>query len=64
MSKDFKYSVQDLIDEFKTFFFAGTETTSNTSAALIFKLAQHKEYLNRIRAEMNEVFKEDNEISF
>lgn len=63
-SKDFSYSIQDLIDEFKTFLFAGTQTTSSTSTALIYRLAQNKEYQNKIRKEIDEVFKEDRQITF
>jgi cytochrome P450 len=37
------YTYTDLINEMTTFFFAGTDTTSNVMASLMYKLLQHRE---------------------
>jgi cytochrome P450 len=41
--------VQDLIDEFKTFLFAGTDTTSNSTSILIYHIAKNKEIEKKLR---------------
>lgn len=46
--KDF-YTIQDLIDEFKNFFFAGTDTTSNNTTILTYLLSKHTDIQQKVR---------------
>ena len=46
--KDF-YTIQDLIDEFKNFFFAGTDTTSNSTTIFIYLLSKHTDIQQKVR---------------
>lgn len=46
--KDY-YTHSDLIDEFTTFFMAGTDTTSNNTTILIYLLAKYPEVQEKVR---------------
>ncbi len=48
LKKDF-YTIQDLIDEFKNFFFAGTDTTSNNTTVLIYLLSKYTNIQQKLR---------------
>ncbi|KAJ4825576.1 hypothetical protein Tsubulata_006512, partial [Turnera subulata] len=50
-----KLNMDEIIDECKTFFFAGHETTSNLLTWTIFLLSLHQEWQERIRQELNMV---------
>lgn len=49
MEKKDYYTIKDLIDEFATFFVAGTETTSSMATVLIYLLAKHPEVQAKVR---------------
>ena len=46
------YTKQELIDQFKTFFMAGTDTTANNTTILIYQLAKHPKVLEKVRKEI------------
>ena len=48
------YSEKELIDEFKTFFMAGTDTTANNTTILIYQLAKHPDVLRRVKEEIEQ----------
>ncbi|XP_010255656.1 PREDICTED: cytochrome P450 734A1-like [Nelumbo nucifera] len=50
-----KFSDQELIDECKTFFFAGHETTALALTWTLFLLALHPEWQNQLREEIKQV---------
>ncbi|KAE8673287.1 CYP749A22 protein [Hibiscus syriacus] len=58
--KNKKFSEQDLVDECKTFYFAGQETTSSSLAWTVFLLATHPDWQDKARQEVIEVFGERN----
>ncbi|KAM3917967.1 cholesterol 24-hydroxylase-like isoform 1-T1 [Leptodactylus fuscus] len=49
------YDMEDLLDNFITFFIAGHETTANQLAFTVLALAQHPEILEKVQAEVDEV---------
>ena len=49
----FKNREMRVIDECLTFFFAGSQTSSNATQNLIFALCKHPEYQDRILEELN-----------
>ncbi|KAE8710155.1 CYP749A22 protein [Hibiscus syriacus] len=51
-----KLSEQDLVDECKTFYFAGQETTNSSLAWTVFLLATHPDWQDKARREVIEVF--------
>ncbi|GMJ04591.1 PHYB ACTIVATION TAGGED SUPPRESSOR 1 [Hibiscus trionum] len=51
-----KLSEQDLVDECKTFYFAGQETTNSSLAWTVFLLATHPDWQEKARREVFEVF--------
>ncbi|XWS69602.1 hypothetical protein CRYUN_Cryun04dG0192700 [Craigia yunnanensis] len=51
-----RISVQDLIDECKTFYFAGQETTNSVLAWTVLLLAIHPDWQEKARREVIEVF--------
>jgi len=40
------------VDEFKTFFMAGTDTTANNTTILIYQLAKYPEVQEKVRKEI------------
>eukprot|EP00249_Psilotum_nudum_P024036 c29068_g1_i2 orf=133-1395(+) len=54
-SKGMKLTLQEIVDECKTFFFAGHETTSTLLTWTLFLLSQHQEWQERARAEVLDV---------
>ncbi|KAK8483416.1 hypothetical protein V6N11_021234 [Hibiscus sabdariffa] len=55
-----KLSEQDLVDECKTFYFAGQETTNSSLAWTVFLLATHPDWQEKARREVMEVFGDRN----
>ena len=53
------YDDQSIFDEFRSFFFAGTDTTSNYLATMIYLVVKHPEVEKKVRAEIEEFMKED-----
>ncbi|XWS64165.1 hypothetical protein CRYUN_Cryun06bG0162900 [Craigia yunnanensis] len=53
-------SVQDLVDECKTFYFAGQETTNSALAWTVLLLAMHPDWQEKARREVIEVFGNQN----
>ncbi|GER40587.1 cytochrome P450, partial [Striga asiatica] len=54
--KNLKMSVQEIVDECKTFYFAGHETTMSLLAWTIMLLCQNQEWQEKVRQEIIEVF--------
>ena len=48
------YSEKELIDEFKTFFMAGTDTTANNTTILIYQLAKHPDVMRKVKEEIEQ----------
>ena len=55
-----KISIEDLVDECKTFYFAGQETTSTLLAWTIFLLAIHTDWQEKTRKEALKLFGQQN----
>lgn len=53
-------SLEDIVDECKTFYFAGHETTSSLLGWSIFLLAIHKDWQKRARGEVIDLFGKNN----
>ena len=53
------YDDQSIFDEFRTFFFAGTDTTSSYLSTIIYLVVKHPEVERKVRAEIAEFMKED-----
>ena len=53
------YDDQSIFDEFRSFFFAGTDTTSNYLATMIYLVVKHPEVEKKVRVEIEEFMKED-----
>ncbi|OMO72099.1 Cytochrome P450 [Corchorus olitorius] len=58
--KNNRLSVQDLVDECKTFYLAGQETVNSALAWTVFLLAIHPEWQEKARKEVSEVFGNQN----
>ncbi|OMO93582.1 Cytochrome P450 [Corchorus capsularis] len=58
--KNNRLSVQDLVDECKTFYLGGQETVNNTLAWTVLLLAIHTEWQEKARKEVFEVFGNQN----
>ncbi|XVE74387.1 hypothetical protein DITRI_Ditri12bG0012900 [Diplodiscus trichospermus] len=58
-----RLSVKDLVDECKTFYFAGQETTNSVLAWTVLLLAIHPEWQEKARTEVIEVFGKQNPTS-
>ncbi|KAL4639820.1 hypothetical protein ACB092_03G245800 [Castanea dentata] len=55
-----KISIEDLVDEYKTFYIAGQETTSTLLAWTIFLLAIHTDWQEKARKEVLNLFGKQN----
>ncbi|KAB2088416.1 hypothetical protein ES319_A04G174000v1 [Gossypium barbadense] len=55
-----RFSIEDLVDECKTFYFAGQETTNSLLAWTILVLAIHTKWQEKTRQEVSEVFGDQN----
>ncbi|MBA0727053.1 hypothetical protein Golax_002835, partial [Gossypium laxum] len=55
-----RFSVEDLVDECKTFYFAGQETTNSLLAWTVLVLAVHTEWQEKTRREVFEAFGDRN----
>lgn len=55
-------STREMVDECKTFFFGGHETTALALAWTLLLLAQHPEWQNQLREEIKQVMGDDGEI--
>nr|URF53675.1 cytochrome P450 [Trichosanthes cucumerina] len=58
--KSQRISVEDIVDECKTFYFAGHETTNVLLAWTMFLLALHKEWQEEARKEVLKIFGDNN----
>ncbi|KAK2632388.1 hypothetical protein EUGRSUZ_L01624 [Eucalyptus grandis] len=54
--KSKRITIDDLVDECKTFYFAGQETTNSTPTWTLFLLAIHKDWQEEARKEVTDVF--------
>lgn len=59
-----KFDIEDMVDEFTTFFVAGQETTANTLAFCFLEIARHPEVMKKLRIEIDEVLGSRNEITY
>ncbi|XVE81367.1 hypothetical protein DITRI_Ditri15bG0057800 [Diplodiscus trichospermus] len=55
-----KISLDDLVDEWKTFYFAGQETTNSLLAWTVLLLAVHRDWQEKARREVIEIFGNQN----
>ena len=53
------YDNQSIFDEFRTFFFAGVDTTSNYLGTMIYLVVKHPEVERKVREEIEEFMRED-----
>ena len=53
------YDEKSIFDEFRTFFFAGVDTTSTYLATTIFEIARNPEVEEKVRAEIEEHMQTD-----
>ena len=53
------YTPATLVDQFKTFFLAGTETTANNTTVLLYLLSKHKDIQERVRKQIDTVIGDD-----
>jgi PHYB activation tagged suppressor 1 len=53
-------SVDEMVDECKTFYFAGHETTTSLLGWTIFLLATHKDWQHKARTEVLDLFGQTN----
>lgn len=60
IDKENSFSVQDIIDECKTFHFAGHETTNSLLAWVIVVLAMHTDWQEKARKEVFEICGQEN----
>ncbi len=51
-----RLSDEDIIDEFVTFFIAGMDTTGHMIGMALYNLTQHKEYLEKLKQERDELY--------
>nr|UOU03254.1 cytochrome P450 3049B2 [Brachionus rubens] len=54
-SKGMKIDIEDLVDDFLTFFVAGQETTSNMLAFVILEIGQHPDIVKKLKEEVDSV---------
>jgi cytochrome P450 len=52
----------EILNEFTTFIFAGTDTTSNTVQVTLYLLAKHPEIQDRVRAEVDSLYNDTDDI--
>ena len=52
-----RYSDEDIINEFVTFFIAGMDTTARLIGMALYQLTQHPEYLEQLEKERSEIYK-------
>ncbi|XP_040268459.1 cholesterol 24-hydroxylase-like [Bufo bufo] len=57
-------SLENLIDNFVTFFIAGQETTANQLSFAVMELARHPEILTRVQTEVDEVLGSKRDIEY
>ncbi|XP_075700165.1 cholesterol 24-hydroxylase-like [Rhinoderma darwinii] len=57
-------TLEDLIDQFVTFFIAGQETTANHIAFTVMELGRHPDILARVQAEVDEVIGSKRDIEY
>ncbi|CAD8099352.1 unnamed protein product [Paramecium sonneborni] len=55
-------NIEEIIHQFLTLFFAGTDTTATTSGTCLYYLAEYPEMQNEILQEVNEIVGENNDI--
>ena len=53
------YNEQSIFDEFRTFFFAGVDTTSNYLSTMIYLVVKHPEVERKVREEVEKHMQED-----
>ncbi|XP_038071644.1 cholesterol 24-hydroxylase-like [Patiria miniata] len=67
-SKNFQadedFHIEEMIDEFFTFFFAGQETTANLMAFILVELGHNPEIYERVMTEVNAVFGDKDRIDY
>ena len=57
-------TIEDLVDEYLLFVFAGMDTTAIVMAITLFNLARYPEVLRKVQNEVDEVFGDKNELAF
>lgn len=57
------YDFEELIEEFCTFFTAGTDTTSHFMQMMVYYISQHKHVEERLRKDIEEIIKSDDDIN-
>ena len=63
LSKEEAYSDEDIINEFITFFAAGMDTTGHLIAMTLYLLDNHRQYLDRIKKEIQDAYHKEEDIS-
>ncbi|XP_070575502.1 cholesterol 24-hydroxylase-like [Ptychodera flava] len=62
--KNPEYQMEDVVDDFVTFFLAGQETSANTAAFMLMELVRNPDILERLRMEIEEVLCGRMEVKF
>lgn len=56
--------VEEMVDDFSTFFIAGQETTANTLAFVFIEIARNPDVLKKLRKELDEVLGSKNDVNY
>ncbi|XP_070575504.1 cholesterol 24-hydroxylase-like isoform X1 [Ptychodera flava] len=62
--KNPEFQMEDVVDDFVTFFLAGQETTANTAAFMLMELVRNPDILERVREEIKDVLCGRMEVKF
>lgn len=58
-----RYSDEDIIDEFITFFIAGMDTTGHLIGMTLYNLAKNPEYLKELEEERNRIYNKESKVT-